>query len=331
MYAQHSVPLNCALPSHRRAHVVRRLAIRDKLVFLGSSQLPLQLRQMAIQHRDSGGEVVQFMHDLIPHLAPQFFPTDHVSSHRQFLDDARLYTSRFFCVSHSTEDDLRTLTFRTTPRITTIPLAHEFAGFQRGQRNVAASSREVLAFTQKHTYVLCVGTIEIRKNGARLLKAWQNVLKQQSMRTAPPPHLVFAGKLGWQIQEFLEVLHGDPDLAQHVTLLSNCTDQDLAHLYEHCLFSVYPSLYEGWGLPVGESAWFQRLCLASASSSIPEVCGDLMIYFNPEDVIDLTLKLNHLIENPAIVADKEEAIGQAHLRTWQSVARDVYTALSNQP
>lgn len=322
--------LRCAPARIQRAQLVRSLSTHDKLVFLGASQLPSQLRQLAIQHRDSGGEVVQLMHDLIPHVAPQFFPADHVASHRQFLDDARLYASRFFCVSRSTERDLRTLAFSVPPRITTVPLAHEFGGFLRGQRDVPSSNPEMLAFTKTHAYVLCVGTIEIRKNGARLLNAWQNVVKRHSMRSGTPkPHLVFAGKVGWQTEEFFGVLQSDPELAQCVILFSNCNDQDLAHLYGHCLFSVYPSLYEGWGLPVGESAWFHRLCIASATSSIPEVCGDLLIYFDPEDVNDLTAKLNDLIENPTLVADKEKALGQAHLRTWRSVAKDIYTALSS--
>jgi glycosyltransferase involved in cell wall biosynthesis len=165
-----------------------------------------------------------------------------------------------------------------------------------------------------------VGTIEIRKNGANLLRAWQKVLAELNN----PPSLVFAGKFGWKTEEFKSVLASDTNLAKHVIVVNNPTDQDLAYLYQNCRFNVYPSLYEGWGLPVGEAAWFGKLSLTSNATSLPEVCGDLVDYVDPHDVNGIARKLNELINSPRYVHDREKVIREAPLRTWQSVADDFY-------
>ena len=73
-------------------------------------------------------------------------------------------------------------------------------------------------------------------------------------------------------------------MRQVVTVIPQATDADLAVLYQNCLFFVYPSLVEGWGLPVGEAAWFGKYSVVSSSSSLPEVCGDLVDYVAPENI-----------------------------------------------
>ena len=57
-------------------------------------------------------------------------------------------------------------------------------------------------------------------------------------------------------------------------IVDSPSDRELAYLYQRCLFAAYPSLYEGWGLPVGEAAWFGKYVISSNATSLPEVCGD---------------------------------------------------------
>ena len=63
--------------------------------------------------------------------------------------------------------------------------------------------------------------------------------------------------------------------------MHNCSDEELAWMYKNCAFSIYPSFYEGWGLPIAESAFYGAPCLASSTSSMPEVAGSAVDYFNP--------------------------------------------------
>ena len=93
-------------------------------------------------------------------------------------------------------------------------------------------------------FVLCVGTLEVRKNGAALLQAWRQLAPRLGDRL---PRLVFAGRQGWRIQEFKTALAKHPELARRVRIVDSPSDRELAYLYQHCLFAAYPSLYEGWG------------------------------------------------------------------------------------
>jgi glycosyltransferase involved in cell wall biosynthesis len=102
------------------------------------------------------------------------------------------------------------------------------------------------------------------------------------------PLLVFPGKYGRGGAEFQSLLASDADLAQSVRVLRSPSGADLAWLYQHCLFTVYPSQFEGWGLPVGEAARFGKYCVASLTTLVPEVCGDLLVYVDPHDSQSIT-------------------------------------------
>jgi len=134
------------------------------------------------------------------------------------------------------------------------------------------------------------------------------------------PQLIFAGKYGWKIAAFLAKLESNPALKEKVTILSSPSDRDLAFLYQKSLFTIYPSIYEGWGLPVGESAWFGRYVISSSATSLPEVCGELVDYVDPNDIGDICDKVIFALKNPSHVAEVEGRIRSAKLRTWDDVA-----------
>ena len=166
-------------------------------------------------------------------------------------------------------------------------------------------------------FVLCVGTIEVRKNGFSLLKVWQQLLKELGDKT---PQLVFAGKYGWKIEAFKKLLQEDLSLQQAVTIIPQATDADLATLYQRCLFFVYPSLVEGWGLPVGEAAWFGKYSVVSSSSSLPEVCGNLVDYADPGNITEITQSIKRAVLDEEYRKQREKNIAQASLRSWKNVA-----------
>ncbi len=100
-------------------------------------------------------------------------------------------------------------------------------------------------------FVLCVGTIEIRKNHGFLVKIWEALAAE--FGDAEIPRLVFVGKWGWNIEELKDEIDRTRALDRWLIVYNNLSDSELDHLYEHCLFTAYPSFAEGWGLPVGES------------------------------------------------------------------------------
>ena len=235
-----------------------------------------------------------------------------------FLNRSRSFASQYICISEATKNDLLDYlsNFNSDVPAKTWPLAHEFEGYRRNEKHVQPPGPELLKKIEK-PFVLCVGTIEVRKNGIALLKAWQRLLEELGDKT---PQLVFAGKYGWKIDRFQELLQSDTALQRVVTIIPRATDADLAVLYQKCLFFAYPSLVEGWGLPVGEAVWFGKYGVVSSSSSLPEVCGDRVDYVAPEDINEWVQSIKRLVSDEEYRKHQEENILQAELRSWKDVA-----------
>jgi len=277
--------------------------------------------QLAREHRARGGDVVQMVYDLIPQACPALFAPERIREFTDWLDEIVALRPRALCISAWTARDLRRYIGDDAAQwqIEVVPLAHELDGFERNARVAMPPAAE--ARLPSAPFVLCVGTLENRKNGVGLLRAWEQVLDRLGEQQAPD--LVFAGRHGWHIEEFLALLK-TPRLARKVRIVESPSDHDLAWLYGHCLFTAYPSLYEGWGLPVGESAWFGKFCIASKASSVPEVCGDLIEYVDPQDPADIAAKVVAALADPAALARREAAIRAAPLRRWTDVADHVF-------
>jgi glycosyltransferase involved in cell wall biosynthesis len=127
-------------------------------------------------------------------------------------------------------------------------------------------------------YWLNVGTIEPRKNQRRLVDAYARYL---ALGGAPMP-LVLAGGKGWLMEDFKKHLV-ELGIETHVVMTGYVSDDELIWLYRNCYANLYPSLFEGFGLPVLEGMQFGAPTLASLSTSIPEVAGDAAVLLAPED------------------------------------------------
>jgi glycosyltransferase involved in cell wall biosynthesis len=140
-------------------------------------------------------------------------------------------------------------------------------------------------------FVLSVGTLEPRKNLPRLVAAFQRL--DERLRLAHP--LVVVGALGWQTGETLEALRS---LGDGCVMLGHVSDAALAELYRRCAVFCYPSLGEGFGLPVLEAMAAGAPVLTSNTSSLPEVGGDAVAYADPHDVASISAQLESLLTSP---------------------------------
>jgi glycosyltransferase involved in cell wall biosynthesis len=313
-------------PGHRIAtrlqpHRVDQLPTGSHLVHLGSSWFFPEVWRFAAQHRAAGGDVVQFVHDLIPVTHPQFMPDKEPPVFVNWLNHAMDYAARFPCNSQWTAQSLahyaegrgRKLEIGVTT------LAHEFIGYARDEA-IALPSR--LAPLSGQRFILCVGTLELRKNGLALLRAWRRLRGEPGVSL---PRLVFAGrygKIGGQL--FREELESGAGSDGEIRVIDMPSDHELAWLYRNCEFTVYPSHVEGWGLPVGESVWFGKYCVASNASSIPEVCGNLVDYVDPDDADNIRAGILRSLVDPGFLRERERIIAAASLRRWSHVADDLF-------
>ena len=177
-------------------------------------------------------------------------------------------------------------------------------------------------------FVLCVGTIEIRKNPSYLLDIWK-LLIDAGRDTIPT--LVFAGRKGWLVDDFFERLKGCDYLDGKVVLLHDLSDKGLEALYRGCLLTMFPSFEEGWGLPVGESLSHGKICLASDAGGIKEAGGAFADYIDPHNVRDGYARLTAYLDNPDLRARREKEIGADFVpRPWLEYAEGIMAVVKEQ-
>lgn len=183
----------------------------------------------------------------------------------------------------------------------------------------AARSRLSLSFP----FILSVGTIERRKNLARLVRAYGR------LRSANPhvPKLVIAGRRGWLFEDVFEAVE-ELGLTSDVLFIGHVDDRDLPALYSLAEAFVYPSIYEGFGLPPLEAMACGTPVVASNSSSLPEVLGDAALTVPPTDTDALANALERVLSDEALRAElRAKGFAQAARFTWEASAAqllDVY-------
>jgi alpha-1,3-rhamnosyl/mannosyltransferase len=166
-------------------------------------------------------------------------------------------------------------------------------------------------------YFLCVGTLEPRKNLSLALRAHARL--PESVRQRFP--LLIVGMAGWQHEQFSEELH-QALASGHVCLLGYLPDEHVAQLLAGARALIFPSLYEGFGLPVLEAMACGTPVILTRRSAMPEVAGSAGNYIEPDDPDGLRNAMSRLIEDPAHwQACREAGLLQARLFTWERCAQ----------
>ncbi len=177
-------------------------------------------------------------------------------------------------------------------------------------------------------YALFVSTLELRKNHALLIEAWRTLLAEQGPQAVP--RLVLVGREGPLVADLMASLRASRFLDGHVLWRQHATDADLTALYRGCDFTLFPSLYEGWGLPVAESLCFGKPCLAASATSLPEVGGELVRYFDPMDLSDAVRVIGDVMRAPAQLAVRSLQIRQNFRPTpWRDTAAQLCATLGS--
>lgn len=303
-----------------------RLAPGDVIFSVGSSWVVRNLRRHIIRlKRDRHVRYVQLVHDVIPILYPSWTPW-FAPAFRRWVNDIASISDLLLTISKCSGADLEAYAAGegfALPPVRSIRLGTGFpAGFRlspRGGSPVPGGAAQLLPAR----FVLCVSTLETRKNHPLLLKVWRNLMATHGPDKVP--HLVLVGRVSYFVLDTqpLRARLLDKSLHGRVIAVGHLRDADLAEAYRRCLFTVFPSLYEGWGLPVEESFTYGKFCVTSNSSSMPEVGGDLADYFAPADAEEAQRALERALFEPAYVAAREERI-RTHYRphSWRDCALD---------
>ncbi|MBC7226910.1 MAG: glycosyltransferase family 4 protein [Thermoflexales bacterium] len=167
-------------------------------------------------------------------------------------------------------------------------------------------------------FILYVGTIEPRKNLTALLEAYAAL---QARNTQYATRLVIVGKKGWLYEGFFRRLR-ELGLEEHVHFTGYVPDEDLPALYSAADLFVFPSLYEGFGLPVLEAMACGVPVVCSNTSSLPEVAGDAALLVDPADVRALAEAMERVLADEALRATlRTRGLERARQFTWEATAR----------
>ena len=298
----------------------------DTLAILGSPWFRADYDRLAHGLRDRLGlRLALLVHDLIPIRHPEWCRPGIVEAFIPWMArvlpecDVVLANSRFTAADATRYAEAEGI--RLPGAVHPIRMASGLAA-------AAATASDTLP--PPGTYVLAVGTLEPRKNHALLLRVWRRLLAE--LPPARVPLLVLAGSIGWGVDDLLHQLHATHWLDGHIRLFSEPADTTLAALYRGCLFTVFPSFYEGWGLPVTESLGFGKPCLAANTAALPEAGGDLVRYFDPDSATQAAVAVREVLDDPAgLHAWAARIRAEFHPVSWADSARDLAAALGLEP
>lgn len=222
--------------------------------------------------------------------------------------------------SRATADEVKRLTRVPAQRIEVVPYAARPDLAPADDREVAhALSKYKLV---RDRYILALGTIEPRKNHVRLLAAFELAVRRGSISSDMV--LVIAGHAGWHAAPIIERIETSSQKDQ-IRRLGYVDSVDLPSLLTGAAAVAYPSLYEGFGLPVVEAMACGAAVVTSSTSSMPEVAGDAAFLVDPMNVGDIARGLDEALQAAAsdrnVVAAR--AVAQAARFSWQKTATQV--------
>jgi glycosyltransferase involved in cell wall biosynthesis len=167
-------------------------------------------------------------------------------------------------------------------------------------------------------YLLCVSSIEPRKNFERIINVFSEMIKQEKYSNL---YLVCAGGAGWKNEKIYELVRKN-NVEKRVKFLGFVDERDLPSVYSGARLFLYPSLYEGFGLPVLEAMSSKVPVITSDVSSLPEVAGDAAVMINPYNEKDIFNAVENVLNNENLRKQLiTEGTERANLFTWESTAQ----------
>jgi glycosyltransferase involved in cell wall biosynthesis len=302
-----------------------RIKSGDVYVVTGAFWVSTYYSKIMVELREKGVAFGVYVYDLIP-ITHRNFVTEELwrgftlrFNELLSLTDFVLTISDY--VASEVRNYLETRLGLNIP-VRAVPLAQELedAGVHEAELGAAVLD------AASQPYVLCVGTIEIRKNHQYLVNLWRELV---ASRGTLAPNLVLVGRWGWMIDSLKQQLESTDYLDGKIIVIDSVSDSELSHLYRSCLFTVFASFVEGWGLPVGESLAYGKPCIAAKTSSIPEVGGDFVRYFDPNDLASGRREVTRVLDDRNDLAEWAERIRTEFTpRTWAQVAKKFCTDIS---
>jgi glycosyltransferase involved in cell wall biosynthesis len=301
-------------------------------------------------------KIILTIHDLAFIRFPQFNFDWFVKKYTKLVRRNANTAAGIIADSQSTKNDIVEFFGIKEEKVTVVHLAGDevFRKLSAGEIDNSVAARYKI--TKK--FILSAGTIEPRKNYVALIKAFNrlksegvakncnyskpdnsgkfsnsNIIENLNMPDDPIRHitrdnlqLVIVGRTGWMSEPAIDAYNSSP-FKDDIILAGRLSDAELLQMYNMAELFVYPSVFEGFGLPVVEAMQCGLPVIASNSSSIPELVDDKRLLFNPTDEGDILDKINFVLNNDTLKAKlSEESLKNAAKFSWKNTAQKTLEA-----
>jgi tetratricopeptide (TPR) repeat protein/glycosyltransferase involved in cell wall biosynthesis len=281
-----------------------------------------------------GIKYVPFVHDLIPIMTPEYCSQELRRDFLSWISGVLNHADGFLTNSQATAKDLGTVSSKLGHQVSDVAVVTLNADFRASLGGAESEYLDERAphflmsrGLKKGEYVLCVATIEARKNHAAAFAVWLKLIKKHGIKNVPM--LVCVGKDGWLNNTAYEMLRASEILAGHVLILHSVSDIELAVLYRNCKCTLYPSFYEGWGLPVSEALCYGKIPITPHISSLPEAGEKFAEYFDIESEKDLLEAVERVALYDAYRAAREHLIATEYEpRSWKQITEQILVQLT---
>ncbi|CAN5189855.1 hypothetical protein BH10PSE11_BH10PSE11_08000 [soil metagenome] len=267
--------------------------------------------------RKSGFRLAALCYDVIPLLFPHFYPAEDVLRFRlyweQIFGSADLVVVNARCTERDIKNYCESIGIRVPP-IVSIPLGCD-AFVEQGQTQQLRSELE------PERYALYVSTIEPRKNHALLMRVWKRLLAD-GVVGSNTFKLVFVGRRGWLTDDLQAEIGAGAGFADTLLHIESADDEELSSLYANAAFCLYPSRYEGFGLPVVEAYSRGKAVIVSNGGALAELTCDGGL--DPDDDDAWYQQINAWMATPRKVQESVAGIeDRIRDRRWSDVVADI--------
>jgi glycosyltransferase involved in cell wall biosynthesis len=264
------------------------------------------------------------IHDCGPVVAPEHVAPATSAAYARWFAELHAEADLVLAVSDATRRDIESLRDGLrAPPIALLPLDAAPTPPPRPRAHPRAAE------IAKQPYVLCLGTIESRKDHLFLLNAWLALIRRLGDAA---PLLLLVGRAGFGGEPALSLLRRAPALAERAVWLDDVADGALPALIKGALFTVTTSRHEGWGLPVTEALAHGRIAVAPAQSGLLEAGQGLALHYAPGSEPDFLGVVERLLAEPDVRAAQEARIAaELRLRSWAGIADALLAALPDVP
>ncbi len=264
-------------------------------------------------------KTVVTIYDMGFHLHPQFHQAQKVAYFKAMIERSARRADLILTISQYTKEEICNVLDVPEEKVRVTHLAHQAAFCRLDDPHRMADMRRRLKINWP--YILFVGTIEPRKNVERLLEAFAIYKKGKKIDIT----LVIAGRRGWGCD--VEAWIAERALQDDVIFTDVVSQDDLVSLYNGCAVFVYPSLYEGFGIPILEAMACGAAVITSQDSAMAEVAGEAALLVDPTSVEEIRAAIDRLLTNETLRQDYiRKGLKRAKSFSWHNTARQTIAA-----